>query len=122
MRMTRKDFLKASVGAVSACAGLLALGACGSSNSGGSTASCSNGINTDIGNNHPPPGEHEMTVSLNDLKLGTDKLYHIQGHADHDHTVTLTEEDFQNLQSGGTIQEASSVTAEHQHLITVVCG
>jgi hypothetical protein len=37
-------------------------------------------------------------------------------------TVTLTEQDFQALQQGATVQEASSVTAEHQHLITVVCA
>lgn len=119
MRMTRKDFLKASVGVAGAYVSLLVLSACGgSNNSTGSTDLCASGITSTISNNHG----HVLKVTLSDIQLGADKLYHIRGTATHDHTVTLTAADFTTLTQGGTVHEVSSITLGHQHPISVVCG
>ncbi len=76
---------------------------------------------TTVQNNHPPPGQHIVTVPVQDVTAGVDKTYHIQGNADHDHTFTLTAANFATLKSGAQVMTTTTTTLSHNHGIVVVC-
>ena len=72
---------------------------------------------TTIGSNHG----HVMVVSMADVDAGVMKVYHIQGSATHDHTVTLTPGHFTALKTTALTMATSSSTDSHTHPITVMC-
>jgi hypothetical protein len=120
MNITRKQFLETALTALGA---MVALGAAGcsssdnSSSSGGGDCSKSNAAVT-IEANHG----HVLKVTPADVKAAVGKTYHIKGSANHDHTVTLGAPDFQQLAQGQTVYKTSTLTNNHQHPITIVCG
>ena len=121
MEITRKQFLETVLTALGA---MVAVGAAGcgggsssSNSSGGGNCSTNNAAVT-IENNHG----HVLTVTPADVKAAVGKTYHIQGSASHDHTVQVGTPDFQQLAQGQTVYKTSSLTNNHQHPITIVCG
>ena len=78
-----------------------------------------NGTDTTIGNNHG----HDLTVSKNDVEVGTAKTYNIAGSASHDHQVTISEANFASLKNTNTaIQVTSSSDDGHTHSVSVSCA
>jgi len=119
MNITRKQFLEIALTALGAMAALGAAG-CSSNDSapsGGGDCSTSNAAAT-IEANHG----HVLKVTPADVKAAVGKTYHIKGSADHDHTVQLGSPDFQQLAQGQTVYKTSTLTANHQHPIEIVCA
>ncbi len=137
--MTRKQFLRSALELSAAALGLTVLSACGATTpkpdpdagigttggdgsqpGGGGTASrCeSDGTNSTIGDNHG----HVLVVSAQDVVAGAEITYHIQGTSDHDHTVTLSADEFASLQQDRAIMTVSSNDAGHSHTIMVACA
>jgi hypothetical protein len=77
-----------------------------------------NGTASSIGSNHG----HAITVSKDDVTVGTEKTYAIGNGADHDHNVTITAANFSTLQSNTSIQVESTLGSGHSHGITVSCA
>lgn len=120
MALSRKDFLRLLV-AAGAGSGVLG---CPNNGDGGSDAGADAGsgsrntCSTGISDNHG----HVLVVSREDVAVGEDRTYSIRGTALHDHTVTLTAEDFAALAAGGTVGPLTSSFSGHPHDVTVVCG
>ncbi len=76
-----------------------------------------NGTNSVIGSNHG----HNLTVSRADVQAGSERTYSIQGTSGHDHSVTLTAADFNNLQNNQNISVSSTNNDGHTHTVTVRC-
>lgn len=91
--------------------------ATGTPATGTTTVPPSTGCSNTIADNHG----HILTVAVADLDSPTDMVYHIQGNATHDHSVTLSVANLRALKAGGTVNTLSSVTELHQHSITVSC-
>ena len=77
-----------------------------------------NGTNSTIGSNHG----HNLTVSRSDVQSGSEKTYSIQGTSGHDHSVTLTANDFSSLQNNQTVSVSSTNNDGHTHTVTVRCA
>ena len=127
--MDRKTFLEKSLSLMLIALPAYALVGCSSSDDGSSNpdenpnpnaqADClDNGTNSVIGSNHG----HNLTVSRSDVQTGSEKTYSIQGTSGHDHSVTLTANDFGSLQNNQTVSVSSTNNDGHTHTVTVRCA
>lgn len=115
MNMTRKQFLGSLAGGTV----VLLISGCGGGGGGGySGPPASTCGATSITGNHG----HALTIQRSDLNSMTDKVYNIQGSADHNHTITLTVAQLAQLKAGNMVTVTSSVTLAHQHDVTVSCA
>jgi hypothetical protein len=115
--LNRKEFLTGVAGVTVT----LIVSACGSDDSqSGAVAGdgdCTNGINTSITGNHG----HILDVPVVDFAAGQSKTYSIKGTSDHDHSMTLTADDFANLNSGKTVTKESTTNSGHSHSMQMIC-
>ncbi len=127
----RRTFLGKTLWTLVSFAGVNAfLTACGQSGYSSNTSSntpatggnCdSDGTSTSIQVLHTP--NHTLTIPLADVLAGQAKTYILEDNgAGHTHQVTLTQADFQNLQSNKGIEESSTVSLGHSHTVTVSCA
>ena len=65
---------------------------------------------------------HALMVASSDLGSAVDLAYSIRGLADHDHTVTLTAAQLQQLKAGRSVTAVASVSAAHSHVVMVTCA
>ncbi len=77
---------------------------------------CWGGVIGEISDNHA----HEAVVDPEHIETGGTRTYDIQASADHNHTFTLTQADFDSLQAGNTVVVTTSAT-DHTHEITLAC-
>jgi hypothetical protein len=116
---SRKEFLTGVAGATVT----LLFAACGGAdneegdNTGGPDGNCTNGVDVTITGNHG----HALKIDAADFGAGQSKTYSISGTSQHDHSVTLTAQDFADLQSGKTITKESTNTAGHSHPMQLAC-
>jgi hypothetical protein len=80
------------------------------------SAGCGAG-GADISLNHG----HVLVIFSSDLDSIVDMTYSIRGSSDHDHTVTLSVPQLQQLKAGGSVTATASVSAAHSHVATVAC-
>ncbi len=86
---------------------------------GNAIANClDNGTVSSISANHG----HTLSVSRNDIEAGVEKMYSIQGSSGHDHMVTITADDFVDLQGNNNITVNSTNDDGHTHSVTVRCA
>jgi len=64
---------------------------------------------------------HQLIVPAADRDSMVAMTYHIQGTADHDHTVTLSAAQLASLKTAGTTVVVESSDAGHTHQVTVSC-
>ena len=100
--------------------------ACGSSSGQASGLCAENGVTTTIEDNHPN-GFHVFEVPVADVTAGVEKTYDIQGNnTGHGHTVTVTAENFEALDTGVLVSLTSSDTGavgmDHTHPVTLSCS
>jgi hypothetical protein len=118
VKVTRRNFFEGLAGGTV----LLTLQACGG-DSGSGNAGFGAGCNANtVSGNHG----HKLNVPTADLTLTDPKTYSIQGTADHDHTVTLTAQQLQDLKNGLSVTVTSSTTTTvafgaHAHDVTTKC-
>jgi hypothetical protein len=115
---SRKQFLLGIAGATVT----LVIGACGSKdNEEGSTGTadgnCTNDLDVTITGNHG----HALKIDAADFDAGQSKTYSITGSSQHDHSITLTAQDFADLKSGKTVTKESTNTAGHSHPMQIAC-
>ena len=94
--------------------------ACGGDDSdGGSTGggNCADGVDASITSNHG----HELSVPAADFDAGESKTYSIRGTSAHDHSVTLTAQDFTDLKGGKKITKESTNNGGHSHPMQISC-
>ncbi|MEM7382553.1 MAG: hypothetical protein AAF361_15370 [Bacteroidota bacterium] len=85
----------------------------------GASVNClANGTRITIESNHG----HSLVVSVDDIKAGKEKTYSIQGSSDHNHQLTLSEDNFASLRENGTLEVNSSSDAGHNHPVIVSCA
>lgn len=124
--MKRKQFLAGGAGGLV----LLWLQGCGG---GGDDAGTGNGgfppiltscgaDGASISGNH----FHAVVVAVSDLTSTTNKVYSIQGAADHDHQITLTVAQLQTLKGGASVTVNSTTTTTtafgaHAHQVLITC-
>jgi hypothetical protein len=65
---------------------------------------------------------HVLVVSMDDARVGVNKVYDITGTATHSHSVTITPAMFTMLRAGMTIMTTSTTNSGHSHGITVICA
>jgi hypothetical protein len=115
MPITRKAFLiqVASGWALAGCGG-------GGGDSGTSATPTPTGIAcaATISNNHG----HVLAIATADLDSTADKTYHIQGTADHTHTVTFSAAQLAQLKAGTTVSVTTTMTLAHDHQIGEHCA
>ena len=116
--LDRKQFLTGIAGVTIT----LIVTACGGDDSegnptGGGSANCSDGVDATITSNHG----HELQIPAADFDGGQSKTYSIQGASPHNHTVTLTADDFAELKGGKTITKESTNDAGHTHPMQIKC-
>src|SRR5689334_8097884 len=116
--LDRKAFLTGIAGVTVT----LIVTACGGDDSGGGSSNggdgnCADGIDTAITSNHG----HALTIAAADLDSAQNKTYSIKGTSDHDHSVTLTTQDFADLKGGKKVIKESTSGAGHTHPIQIVC-
>ena len=128
--MNRKSFLNKTVAPLLAGIPFLSIMSCGSDDdddtnpdsdagNGSTPGDCSaNGTDSSIAQNHG----HTLTVSADDVNAGTEKSYSIQGGASHDHSVTVTVDNFTSLQKNESVTATSSTGDGHSHGVTIVCA
>ena len=124
--MTRKQFLQSALNTCAATLGLTVLASCGSGPSApapdggrsGSDAAPAAVPAVTIGDNHG----HVMVVSQSDVLAAQQKSYSIRGTSDHDHTVLLTQAEFEQLAGCRAIMTTSTFDADHDHSILVACA
>lgn len=128
--MKRKVFLQKLIGSVIAIIPIYGMVGCSSSDDGGgqsqdpdpdpdAEANCTaNGTNAAIGTNHG----HTLTVSKEDVTAGAQKTYSIQGSSEHDHQVTLSEANFNDLKDNKAITVTSTSGGGHTHSVNVSCA
>jgi hypothetical protein len=85
-----------------------------------------NGVTVDIQDNHPD-GDHQLDVPVSDVIAGVDVTYDIQGdNTGHGHDVTLTSDDFADLQDGLEVTVESTDTGaagqDHTHTVVLTCN
>jgi hypothetical protein len=115
MKITRKEFLLAGVGVVSASI-LVACGGGGDEDD----DPCTNGTSITFTDQHG----HEINVTLADITAGAAKTYTTTGTADHTHTVSFTGPQLASLLTGTQVMATSSSASEglaHTHSVRVRC-
>jgi len=83
----------------------------------------------------PPPGTlscrdtlivgnhgHSVMIPAADLDSTVNMTYNIQGTADHNHTITLTPAQLQDIKAMTAESVMSSTTLSHSHEVTVNCA
>ena len=130
MKMNRKTFIQKTAGAMLIAIPAYSLLSCSGSDdsSGGNPdpdpnpnpqANClANGTASVIASNHG----HSLMVAMADVQAGTQKSYSIQGTSPHNHSVTLTENNFTSLQANNSISVGSTSGDGHTHSVTVSCA
>lgn len=122
--MDRKDFIKKVADTVILAVPVISVLGCSSSSDdepelfNGKKNCLENGTRSSIGTNHG----HTLLVSKSDVQSGSTKQYSIAGVAGHDHNVTVTAENFNQLKSNQQIRMNFSNTNDHIHSITVSCA
>ena len=121
MSMTRKEFCGALAGGTV----LLLFSGCGGGGGGGGGGGMTTTCGASIADNHLY-GAHTLVIAKTDLDSTVDKVYNIQGMADHNHTVTLTVAMLGQLKAGSSVMVTSTSTASateplHSHVVTVSC-
>jgi len=125
--MDRKTFIQKTAGAMLIAIPAYSLLGCSSSDDGGEdqipdpdvNADClDNGTAVAIGSNHG----HSLTVSIADVQAGSSKTYSIQGTSDHDHMVSLSAANFNELKSSSSISVTSTNDDGHTHSVQVSCA
>jgi hypothetical protein len=115
--LNRKEFLTGVVGVTVT----LIVSACGGDDSQGSAGAgdgdCKDDISTAITSNHG----HVLNVPAADFDAGQSKTYSIKGTSEHDHSVTLTADDFSNLKNGKTVTKESTNNSGHSHPMQIIC-
>lgn len=114
IKMTRKGFLGA-LGGGTVVLWLQACGGGGGDDDNGGPMQC--GANSITGNHG-----HALTIPEADLSSATDKVYSIQGNANHDHTVTLTAAQLAMLRAGQSVDVTSTNAGGHDHVVTARCA
>ena len=116
--LDRKAFLTGIAGVTVT---LFVTGCGGDGSDGGSTGggdgNCTDDIDVAITSNHG----HSFTVLNADFDSGQSKTYSIRGTADHDHSLTLTAQDFTDLKAGKKITKESTNSGGHSHPMQIVC-
>lgn len=112
MKTSRLSFVRGSFGV--GAAGVLSA-ACGSDDedAAGDDASCKAAVATNHG--------HRMAISAADKLAGVAKQYDIQGSSEHNHTVSLSAQQFADLNGGKVVVVTSSNDAGHTHDVTLTC-
>jgi len=119
MDITRKRFIALFSGA----SALLILHGCGGGGDYGGTPAPApapaSGCGEVISANH----DHELTVPVADLDSTTAKTYDIMGAAAHNHQVTFSPAQLQQLKAGTPVTVASTAFSGdgHNHNVTVTC-
>jgi len=92
----------------------------------GGTGSCRSGwcaakdfVNVLVADDHPTP--HELVIPGSDAAACEAHSYAMMGAADHDHTFTLSADEFQLLNMGGQVEHPSSEAQGHTHLVWTDC-
>ena len=116
--ITRKEFLQAGVATLVAAT----LGACGSEDDegdGGDGDGCTSSASANIGTNHG----HSLSIPAGDINDGAGQDYDIEGTADHNHTVSLSDDDMTRIAAGENVAVTSSMAggAPHTHMVTISC-
>ena len=65
---------------------------------------------------------HSLVISKEDVFAAKRKTYDIQGTADHNHTLTVTSENFTAMKSRGLADIYSSTDNDHRHSVFVRCA
>ena len=63
---------------------------------------------------------HALTIPQEDIDAGEAKDYDIQGEANHGHTVSLTEADFESLKGDADIEKQAAAEFRHDHTVRIV--
>jgi hypothetical protein len=100
--------------------------ACGSDDNAGTGLCAENGVTATILENHPN-GPHILVVPVEDVAAGVEKTYDIQGNnTGHGHFVTVSADDFADLDAGTVVMLTSSDTGaagmDHTHPVTLSCN
>src|SRR5499427_7420341 len=127
MDKTRRKLLFASAGCTALAVALASCGGSGGGYGGGGaptptmyppppgTQSCHDTL---ITGNHG----HSVTIPAADLDSTVDKTYNIQGTASHNHTITLTPAQLQDIKAMRAESVMSSTDFAHSHEVTVNCA
>ena len=114
--MTRKAFCARLTGA-SVVLLIQACGGGGDSPAAPGVSPSGTGCSDTIAANHG----HVLTTAAADLDSTTDKVYDIQGSADHSRSVTLTVAKLRALKAGTPVATVISITSAHQHSVSIQC-
>lgn len=114
--MTRKAFCARLTGA-SVVLLIQACGGGGDSPAAPGVTPSGTGCNDTIAANHG----HVLSIAAADLDSTTDKVYDIQGSADHTHGVTLTVANLRALKAGMPVTVVTSTTLAHEHSVSIQC-
>lgn len=126
--MDRREFLvKVFIGGPALLGGAQLLSACGRDDAsdiasylGMSCSTRSTGVTASIG--APIHGNaHSLTLALADIDAGVAKSYSIKGASGHDHSISLSAENFAALRSGQSVSTVSTTGASHTHTVTLTC-
>jgi hypothetical protein len=82
-------------------------------------------VTSTIVDNHPI-GSHILEIPAEDVSAGVEETYDIQGdNTGHGHTVTVSADDFVDLDAGSEVMLTSSDTGapgnDHTHPVTLSC-
>jgi len=77
-----------------------------------------NGTTGSVSSNHG----HSINVPKDDVELGVEKQYSIQGSANHNHLITVSDSDFASLKINQQIQITSTSGGGHLHSVTISCA
>ena len=94
-----------------------ACGGGGDSPAGPSVGPSGTGCRDTIAANHG----HVLSIAAADLDSTTDKVYDIQGNADHTHGVTLSVAQLRALKAGMPVSVVTSTTLAHEHSVSIQC-
>jgi hypothetical protein len=106
--MGRRDFIGWAASALSSVMAVQILG-CDALNN-----SPAGELSGRISDNHG----HMAVISEAQLNDGWALTLHIQGSADHDHTVDFTRQDMANIKSGMLVSGTSSTSNGHSHVVS----
>jgi hypothetical protein len=115
--ITRKEFLQAGVATLVATT----LGACASDDGEGGEDGdgCTSTASANIAENHG----HSLSIPAGDINDGAAQDYDIEGTANHNHTVSLSDDDMMRIAAGENVAVTSSTDGApaHSHAVTVSC-
>jgi len=132
--MERKTFIQKTVGLLLIGIPAYSLIGCSSSDDGSGNpdpdslpdpdplpeeANClENGTTNAIGGNHG----HTLAVSAADVNAGVAKTYSIMGSGTHNHSLTISADNFNSLQTNYSITVTSSNDDDHSHAVIISCA